>query len=154
MRIVNLLLLLFLLSACGPSATDSSSSEAGSSAQKQQQDSLWAQLMRVHDEVMPEMGTIHRLSSQIQSRMEEHDWSAEEREPWEKALKDLESAGDGMMTWMNQMKQLPKMRNDSLSHETIMENLSQDEASIQRVSEDMRTSIAQAQSLLESSSSE
>ncbi len=110
--------------------------------------------MEVHDDVMPEMGTLHRLSSQIQSQMEEKDWSAEERKPWEEALNGLESAGDGMMIWMNQLKPLVKMREDALPHETIMKNLAQDEASIQQVSKEMRNSIARAQALLEKGSPE
>jgi hypothetical protein len=110
--------------------------------------------MQVHDEVMPEMGTLQRLSSQIKSQIEENDWNTEERKPWEETLSELEAAGDGMMTWMNQLRQLPKMREDSLSHQAILENLKQDEASIQQVSEDMRSSIAKAQTLLEGSRSE
>ncbi len=53
-------------------------------------------VMAVHDEVMPKMGTIGKLVSQLEAKPD----SLKSTPPYQTAIKDLKDAHDYMMTWM------------------------------------------------------
>lgn len=95
-------------------------------------------VMKVHDEVMPEISTINRLKKKLRKLEVNGD---------EKLglLKDLEDADEGMMSWMAEFK-LDKdgSVNDQLGY------LKKEQLRIEIVSIKMKQSIQAAQKYLES----
>ena len=65
-------------------------------------------VMAVHDEVMPKMGQIAKLSSALKPLAD-----ASPEGPEAKALEDLKVAHEAMMTWMKEI-------GDTFTHEEIM----------------------------------
>lgn len=65
-------------------------------------------VMAVHDEVMPKMGQMAKLSSALKPLAE-----AAPEGPEAKAIEDLKVAHEAMMTWMKEI-------GDTFSHEEIM----------------------------------
>ena len=54
------------------------------------------EVLAVHDEVMPKMGTIAKLAAQLKPKID----STEQGMAYEKAMKDLQESNKGMMEWM------------------------------------------------------
>lgn len=85
------ILLLFAAMACG--------------GEKAAHEAMKSSVLEVHDEVMPKMGQLMKLKEQLLSKageMAEND-SADERITELRGLaNELESAHEGMMTWMHQ----------------------------------------------------
>ncbi len=63
-------------------------------------DQLTEQTMEVHDEVMPDMGTLMELSAQIDERLEQEDLDEATTEELITAKVALEQSHDDMMAWM------------------------------------------------------
>ena len=85
------MLLLFATMACG--------------GEKATHEAMKSSILEVHDEVMPKMGQLMKLKKQLLSKageIAEND-TTDERIPELRGLADeLESAHEGMMTWMHQ----------------------------------------------------
>src|SRR5690606_11773260 len=74
--------------------------------------SLEKEAWRIHDEVMPKMGAIHKRKSRIREMLDQKDQlSSEERQSLETTLAELDQAYDGMMNWMRNFK--PEEHNES-----------------------------------------
>jgi len=103
-------------------------------------------VMAVHDEVMPKMGQIAKLSSALKPLAD-----ASPEGPEAKALEDLKVAHEAMMTWMKEI-------GDTFTHEEIMKGaaLSDEKKEALRIEADkiaevkdlMLKSIANAEALL------
>lgn len=103
-------------------------------------------VMAVHDEVMPKMGQIAKLSSALKPLAD-----ASPEGPEAKALEDLKVAHEAMMTWMKEI-------GDTFTHEEIMKGaaLSDEKKEALRIEADkiaevkdlMLKSIASAEALL------
>lgn len=106
------------------------------------------QVIAIHDEVMPKMGTIGKLIGQLEDKIE----VAENPEPYRAARKDLREANKAMMDWM-------KGFGDSFDGDEIMNGkaltdekqkvLDQQEISVKALRDQMNNSIATAEKLLE-----
>ncbi len=113
------------------------------------QEEMHDKVMFIHDEVMPEISTINRISRSLKKIKKENQPDSSHLAQIELSLKELESADEGMMNWMQEYKKPGKLR-DSKTHEEIMAYLKSEEEKITKVKEMMETSIEKGQQLLES----
>ncbi len=124
---------LFLIFSCGPS-----------------KDSPWydqyQKVMAIHDEVMPEMGTMAKLKKGLKKVREENNSLSEEQSTQvNELITRLTQAEDGMWDWMHEFD---KPANNADVEET-MTYLKSEEEKIAKVSKDMKSSIQDASNLLE-----
>jgi len=94
-------------------------------------------VMAIHDEVMPEMGTINKLRKKIKKLEAQDSISLT-------LLAQLEKADDGMMEWMQDFS-LDK--SGSIAEQ--LDYLSKEKVSIQQVSDLMKQSISDAQKYID-----
>ena len=92
--------------------------------------------MHVHDEVMPELNTIHHLRKKLKPYKKSN-------EEVLNLMDNLEKADDGMMIWMREFD-LDKSATESMQ----LDYLNDEQTKINKVSEDMKSSIANAQEFL------
>lgn len=93
-------------------------------------------VMHVHDEVMPELNTIHHLRKKLKPYKKSN-------EEVLNLMDNLEKADDGMMIWMREFD-LDKSATESMQ----LDYLNDEQTKINKVSEDMKSSIANAQEFL------
>ena len=96
-------------------------------------------VMQVHDEVMPEITTINKLQKQLKPYKESNSVAVE-------LIDRLESAEDGMMDWMAEFK-----LNKSADKKIQVDYLKKEQTRINKVSQDMKSSISMAQAFLDQS---
>jgi hypothetical protein len=131
-----LLLLSFLMVACGSS---------DNSAQ------LEAQVMSIHDEVMPKTAQINQLSQQIRKEVERMQSDPEADDvrlaTFQATLQDLEVAEQSMMNWMrNYSKQYLKEKEHMTDEERTI-YLEDELSRVKEVKQSMIQSITQAEKL-------
>jgi len=105
------------------------------------------EVMAIHDEVMPKMGTIGKLVGDLKAKVD----STEMGRKYEVAMKDLQEANTAMMDWMKDF-------GDRFNHEEILEGkelteekqqwLDEEEEKVKEVKEKINGSIARAEALL------
>lgn len=106
---------------------------------------LYDQVMEVHDEVMPEMGTIHKLRKKLKAvykKQIDDQSKVEEQLIIKDAITNLETADDAMMDWMAEFDP-PK------EDETAIKNyLFNEMIKVKEVKTQMLSSIKTAQQLV------
>jgi len=105
------------------------------------------EVMAIHDEVMPKMGTIGKLVGDLKAKVD----TTEMGQKYEVAMKDLQDANTAMMDWMKDF-------GDRFDHEEILEGkelteekqqwLDEEEEKVKVVKEKINGSIARAEALL------
>jgi len=113
------------------------------------QEKLWEEVIAIHDEVMPKMGDINRISRTIRAELDTVP-------PIDTLLKlqqldlliRLGKAEEGMMVWMNELETLDELR-DSKSNKEIMDYLEGEKQRISAVRDSMLVSIEAGQAALE-----
>lgn len=101
----------------------------------------WDEMMAIHDEVMPKMGDLNRLSRDIRAQLDTVP-------PVDTLLKlqqldlliRLGKAEEGMMLWMNELEVLDDLR-AAKSHQEIMRYLETEKQRISTVRDSMNASI-------------
>lgn len=112
-----------------------------SASELNQQDSVWKEMMLIHDSVMPKAADINRMSQNIKKQLSENSKLNELlRNQMITALEYLEQSDASMFDWMNNLQQLNKLR-EGKTHEEIMAYLLQEKTTIAKVSKDMLKSI-------------
>lgn len=105
------------------------------------------QVMDIHDEVMPKMGTLGKLVGQLKPMADS--LGAESLEA--KAMKDLQEANKSMMDWMqgfgNRFDSEEIMSGKELSEEK-KKWLKEEEEKVKKVKEDINASIERAEEIL------
>lgn len=140
-----LLLSVFAFSACQTGEKQPSEEELLA-----EQDQLWDEVMAAHDEVMPKMSEIKRLERELGAMIgEESELGAEAQEKVGQVVQQLAAAGEGMMSWMSQIRQLEPLR-EEMEHDQIVEYLKGEKEKITKVQADMLQSIEEGTSLLAS----
>jgi hypothetical protein len=115
------------------------------------QEAAFKTMMDVHDEVMPKMGEINRLSRELKALETAADNTNRDLlGEIDGAIRALEKADQGMMGWMNMNggNKLAKLQ-EEMSHDEIMAYIKAEEENILQVKEDMLTSIEQGKRVLE-----
>lgn len=135
---LNIFIPLFaLLIGLGTTACNQKSQE-----EREKETVLWYEMMEVHDEVMPKISEVNRLSRNLKKLKDTIPYILTSE--YEKVLQDLEKSEDGMMSWMSELQQLEEMRK-TMSHEEIMTYLNNEKVRIEQVSKDIIRSIASAE---------
>ena len=103
--------------------------------------------MAVHDEVMPKMGTIGKLVSELKPKVD----TTEAGVQYEKAMKDLQDAHKAMMDWMQGFGD--RFDSDEILHGKELtpqkkEWLLEEEEKVEALREQINQSIANAQQIL------
>lgn len=131
------------LTSCGSSAGNQNDEEV---SPVQLEAAAWAEMMEVHDAVMPKMAEMNRVSRELKAVGEElSDKTKQERV--NKAVKELEAASEGMMAWMSELKNLETLRKEK-AHDEIMAYLEGETAVISNVKAQMLRSLEQGSALL------
>ncbi|MFP4090031.1 MAG: hypothetical protein ACLFUB_08635 [Cyclobacteriaceae bacterium] len=143
---------LIFLAACQEPATDknsASATEESLSPEEAQEDSLFKEMMSIHDEVMPKMDNIMRLKRSLRQKIDSLQQTQTQTniptDSLQQLVQDLEEADDAMMNWMRSND----FEFEGMSHEEIMEELRTERENIIVVREKMLNSIEQAQQALE-----
>ena len=118
-----------------------------SCAQKKETDTRMQEVIAVHDSVMPKMGQIGQLISQLQPLVD----SSANGTRYQDAITDLEQANTAMMDWMrgfgDRFDYAEIQEGKSLSPQKS-EWLDEEVVKVKEMARAMNESIAQAQSLL------
>lgn len=109
-------------------------------------------VLDIHDEVMPKIGEVMSLRRQVLAKVSE----IESQNPQNETLKDLrdlaaelESANDGMMSWMNDWSKSKKPHvNGTSSEEEQIAFFKAEMERVTKVKEDINTSMAKAKKVL------
>jgi hypothetical protein len=116
-------------------------------SKKVEEASRMEQVMLIHDEVMPKMGTLGKLVGQLKPMADS--LGAESAEF--KAMKDLQEANRSMMDWMqgfgNRFDSEEIMNGKELSDEK-KQWLREEEEKVQQVKENINSSIKRAEEIL------
>ncbi|TMM59305.1 hypothetical protein FEE95_07695 [Maribacter algarum] len=105
------------------------------------------QVMAVHDEVMPKMGKIGSLVTQLRKKIDSDQGGIEEK----KAMEALQDANKSMMDWMqgfNKRFDYEEIANGKELTEEKKQWLNEEEEKVKIVAEKMNSSIANAEALL------
>ncbi|MBT8184406.1 MAG: hypothetical protein KJN76_06175 [Eudoraea sp.] len=108
------------------------------------------QVMNIHDEVMPKMGTMAKLAGELSSKED----STSIGQEYVTARRELQAARDSMMRWMQDFGN--KFDTDEIMNgkELIpqkQEWLNEEEERMKRIRDQINTSIESAESLLDAS---
>jgi hypothetical protein len=120
-------IVLVLLMGCGNSVED-----------------LREKVISIHDEVMPEMSTIHRLSKDLATAAGDSLRSEAQREKIKTQIQALDQADEAMMTWMAEYK----APSADVPKEEALDLLRQEKVKITSVRDKIINSISEAKSLL------
>lgn len=105
---------------------------------KKLEDGLFKEVMDIHDEVMPEMGTLRSMSKSIQVQIDSlgadstyQDTS--QRKQLEEIVEKLKKANESMMEWMRQFEHVE----EGTPHGEVMKYLKEQKRMIEKVRDDM-----------------
>jgi Sec-independent protein translocase protein TatA len=105
------------------------------------------QVMAVHDEVMPKMGTLGKLVGELKEKVD----TTEVGQEYEKAMKDLQKANRAMMNWMKNFGD--RFDSDEILYgkelsEQKQQWLNEEEEKVNALKEQINGSIERAEALL------
>ena len=147
---LTILCLLITLASCGQKSHDHEGHdhehghEHSHDATYGANQGLYNEVMKVHDEVMPKMGELHKLKRELKKKIEEtSDLTEEKKKEIEATIAKLDSASDGMMTWMHEFK--PEA-DSAAGEEKVREYLENEMERVKKVKEDILVAIEKAKS--------
>lgn len=107
---------------------------------------LNAEVIAIHDEVMPKMDEVMKLKSKLQQQLMSETIEAPEKQKIQSLIIELEEADQAMMNWMRNYDSLMEGKTE----EEKLSYLNTQKESIQSVKEKMLGAISQADSYLNS----
>ena len=150
MRIFQFLITLMIfgvLSTCGNSAADQAAKEREAENVKAQEQK-WDQVMSIHDEVMPLIPDINKAVKVLKENITE-DIAEEKKEQIMSTIGKLESADEGMFSWMANIRQIEPLR-DSMNHQEIMQYLEKEMVAVTKVKVNILLGLEEGQALITS----
>lgn len=108
-------------------------------------DQLYDEVMYIHDEVMPKVHNVHKLSKQLKEKMEAEGLEEVQKAQIKSTLDQLDAADKAMWDWMNAFER----PDASLGEEKVMALLKAEKEKISKVSEMILSSITAAEGLLQ-----
>jgi hypothetical protein len=145
------LLMALLLTACSsPENKHENTTASGEpmNPKEARQDSLFREMMAIHDDVMPEMDNIMKLKRALNDKMDSlqnaQGEAAISTDSLKQVVQSLEAADDAMMNWMRSND----FEFEGMSHEEIMQELRTEQQNITVVRDMMLNSIEQARKTL------
>jgi hypothetical protein len=137
MKILKIIFLVLVLYSC-------------SSDDKKDQDRLLAEVMAIHDEMMPAMGKINKFKKQAEVKSKEFltdsvEINDEKAMALENLALELDAANESMMDWMR------RFSNDfeGMENEEIMDYLRDQKVEVKKVKSGIQKSMKNAEVLLE-----
>lgn len=115
-----------------------------------EQDQLFKEVMAIHDEVMPKMGTLRKLSKQIELQLDSLEVGNTQidnkmKRKMESAVKKLDDANESMMEWMRQFEQLE----EGTPHEEALKYLKDQKQLMEKVRDNMLTAKKEGEQFTE-----
>lgn len=105
------------------------------------------QVMAIHDEVMPKMGTLAKYTAELKAKVD----TTEMGRQYEAAMKDLQNANTSMMDWMmgfgDRFDSDEILNGKELTAQKLAW-LNEEEEKVKAVKEQINSSIAKAEELL------
>lgn len=150
MQNYSMLLLLFLgvFYACQGGGSKSANNGKFSPEELEKQQILWDDLIAVHDEVMPKIGNIHKISRQLRNYADTTaGLSPDVTEKIGQTVEMLDKADESMFSWMNDLRQLKPLQ-DTEKHEDILNYLKEEQKTMNKVKRDMLESIEKGSALI------
>ena len=149
MKVLSIKSLLFLavvsfaVFSCGGGADTAANTEVEKTA--------FDAMMVIHDEVMPKMGAVNRMGRDLKKL--QTSLGEDERELMgeiDQVRRDLETAEQGMMAWMNANAggKLDKLREEGKTHEEILAYIADEDKNIKQVKTNINSSIEKAEALM------
>jgi len=119
------------------------------SCKTQEEPTQMQQVMAIHDEVMPKMGTLSKLVAQLKPLADSTETGLE----YQKAMHDLQAANRSMMNWMRGFGE--RFDSDEILNGKPLSAekqawLKEEEEKVKALREEINTSIANAEQLLSS----
>jgi hypothetical protein len=141
-RLFFVLVSIFTLAACQQETAPKFTEEELAT-----QDQGWAKMMMIHDEVMPLMGPLSQVATQIESIAEENQAAANNIHV--KAmyhLENIETASDGMMDWMAGISDNPldSLRARYPDHAAVMAAVEKEITDMSAIQENMKNTLGEA----------
>jgi len=138
-------LAIFSLVSCSKSVDHSSMNHDSDQTQEEgPNQTLYNQMMDVHDEVMPKMDEIMKLKRELQEQVAHApDMVIEQKQELENVISNLDSANNAMMNWMHRISEFNPLA-DSVDQEKAREYLESEMEEIKKVKELMNESIEKA----------
>ncbi|MEM7375286.1 MAG: hypothetical protein AAF587_42215 [Bacteroidota bacterium] len=141
-KFLILFLLLTLLGlACHSSQSDGSEDKADRDSDAVA--SLLKEVINIHDEVMPEMGKIQKLATDLEKFLETTEEDTDAKQIHD-IIRKLEDANEGMMTWMKEFEP-PKSDQEQA---VVLEYLNGEKEKVTKVKQDMLGSKEEAEKFL------
>lgn len=135
-----------LLYSC---AGESGSGGQYSKEQMDEQQNLWNAVMSVHDPLMARMGDINRMTGELQGILDSGVALPDSlKQKTEETIQRLNAADEGMMNWMNELRNLDDLRMET-RHESIIQYLKDRERAIKKIQGETLISIEDGQKLLD-----
>jgi hypothetical protein len=132
-----------ILWSCGQKTHDHEHPQHGG-GQSGGNQALYDEVMKVHDEVMPKMNDIYKLSEQLKKRLADApDMVAEKKQETESTILQLDAASEEMMVWMRNFNPIP----DSLGEDKARDYLEKEKVKVNQVKADMLKAIEQAKAI-------
>ena len=147
MRIYFLSLTLALfIAACGGESQSQGKEEKFTTEQQTTQQEAFKKMMDEHDVAMEKIIEMNRLARSLKPYLDSLD-DKRQLEAVNLAITRLETADEAMMQWMANSPKLGKLR-DTLQHEQIITLLVNEEKSINKIGEDMASSLENGKAVL------
>lgn len=141
LKVFALLIAGFFVACGGNNGSQQAGGQQKSNAiQQEMEDETWDEVMEIHDEVMPEMTTINRINKQLKTALETNAVPATDSSRVRKAVDQLTAADEAMWSWMHELVQIDRLRQDK-GHTEIMEYLNNEKVKIAKVRMEMVNSI-------------
>jgi len=142
---LSLFVAALLITACGDGTNAKNNTET---VTQEFQSQLQSEVMAIHDEVMPKMSEINRISRALRTYLEENpDLEADQKESITKAVSSLDQSGEAMMDWMSTYGDLTKKFKD-MNHDAVREALEKEKENITIVKDMMLSGIETGSKLL------
>ena len=147
MRIYILSITLALFTtACGSEGQPQGKEEKFTTEQQATQQEAFKKMMDEHDVAMEKIIEMNRLARSLKPYLDSLD-DKRQLEAVNLAITRLETADEAMMQWMPNSPKLGKLR-DTLQHEQIITLLVNEEKSINKIGEDMASSLENGKAVL------
>ena len=140
------LFMLVFTFACG--SGEDAAEDAGERGTNAAQQTAYQLMMDGHDRVMPMMGQITQTQRDITEQLSSGGLDDDYRDLLLAANEQLEDAHDAMMEWMNTSRPLAELQ-ENMDNDDIMSTIRERTRSIAEVETDIRTSLANAEQILE-----
>ena len=107
--------------------------------QKQLEDSLYSVVMDIHDEIMPKMQDIFNIKTALEDKISD---TEVKNDSLALIIDELEQAEAGMMNWMRSFRP-----DKTVGHDSLMQYYRAEKEKIEKVKEEMESSIEKAKSM-------